>query len=571
MFCLSPSEGYLKIQRIETPSSLGNHGTSLLKFSEDSKWLATVTGGEDVQVFKLCSFSDDGKLPYFLPQKTKLRRQPSRLKAAKLGHGSLENYERTVNNLAFSDDSRILAASDLSGHLDTWVLEGREETAQGQEDQPKVNGSHVVEDSSSSDSDEETSPPLVFGQCWVPNPSSSLLPRLPATPLVLAFRPSPPSIITEGVKPLSNGTYGPPLHPTRHNPHPHSKELPSGEDRLLVITAGNRLFELHVLSGQLSDWSRRNPSESFPTQFRNIRDPAKEVIWDVVGASDAARSSRERVWIYGISWLWMFDLSQDISASTNSIDNPNPFLKRKAQGQEMVKSNRKRKRDSDRGPDTGAGSLIRPSELSTGIGRQIRHVQGDAAGPSKIIDLEVLRQQQRRKQKQKQTQKRRSESDESEETDDDLSEADSGNDNDNDSDGELVDEAEDEPNRADDAIEMEMDTDREDNENPAPALLPSKASVSGEKRKGYWHTFKYRPILGIVPLSLSRHRPTQNILDGDNEEWKEGVEVALVERLPPWETSSTPTSAGGRSGGQGNGNGEEMPGRFYGAREWKAS
>ena len=61
-----------------------------------------------------------------------------------------------------------------------------------------------------------------------------------------------------------------------------------------------------------------------------------------------------------------------------------------------------------------------------------------------------------------------------------------------------------------------------------------------EKPPPHWHTFKYRPILGIVPL-------------GTAAEGGEGgtgrVEVALVER-PLWEM--------------------ELPARYQGDQEWNA-
>lgn len=63
------------------------------------------------------------------------------------------------------------------------------------------------------------------------------------------------------------------------------------------------------------------------------------------------------------------------------------------------------------------------------------------------------------------------------------------------------------------------------------------AVVAAQKEKAnHWHTFKYRPILGVVCVG-----------EGDGEEG-EGIEVAVVER-PIWEA--------------------DLPPRYYGEQEWR--
>jgi U3 small nucleolar RNA-associated protein 4 len=62
--------------------------------------------------------------------------------------------------------------------------------------------------------------------------------------------------------------------------------------------------ELEVLKGSLSPWSRRNPTAQVPKDFRKIRDHVRGCTWDEIG-------SKERIWIYSVGWLWIFDLSRD--------------------------------------------------------------------------------------------------------------------------------------------------------------------------------------------------------------------------------------------------------------------
>jgi U3 small nucleolar RNA-associated protein 4 len=51
--------------------------------------------------------------------------------------------------------------------------------------------------------------------------------------------------------------------------------------------------------------------------------------------------------------------------------------------------------------------------------------------------------------------------------------------------------------------------------------------ISSQPTRRWWHTYKYRDLLGIVPLSS---------LSGDDEEQgpSENLEVALIER-PMWD------------------------------------
>lgn len=95
------------------------------------------------------------------------------------------------------------------------------------------------------------------------------------------------------------------------------------------------------------------------------------------------------------------------------------------------------------------------------------------------------------------------------------------------------------------AMQFDDDDDNFDDESVLPREGPNQAggNESGdsevkngtgnvEERPHHWHTFKYRPILGIVPIGMGSDL---------------GPEVAVVER-PAWEA--------------------ELPERFYGDQEW---
>lgn len=178
-------------------------------------------------------------------------------KKRRIDEGSLETYERTITRASFSSSSNILAVADLSGWIDTFVL--------------SPSGS------------------------WAYNTSGATLPKLQSALAVLEFRPAapctsaPPNLmITEkGLEEL-----------------PVADQKP--EDRLLAITAkDHHILEFNVLQGRLSDWSRRNPAEKLPADFKIQKDRATGVAWEV-------SEEKERVWVWAATWLWMFDLRQNL-------------------------------------------------------------------------------------------------------------------------------------------------------------------------------------------------------------------------------------------------------------------
>lgn len=493
-------DGTITLRKLDLPEEMTKIGAKHLHASPDGKWLLLITSNNKIQLLRIIRTAEPERVPHLLPRPINLRRLAWKSSQFNYIHGSLGAYDRSICQVEFSSDSRILVVGDLSGHLDTFVLEGHEDLTQD----PPVTASRTnsrsssSSSSSSSNSDAEAHPTLVYAQHWRRNPTAHLIPKLPSAPLVMSFRPSLKPLYSSSTT-LTNGATQ--LHPTRHTPYPHSHDLPHGESRLFILTAEHQIYEFDILAGHISDWSRRNPTSTLPSDFRAIRDRAMGSVWDVT-------PTRQRIWLYGSAWLWMFDLAQDLPKPFDTDDDEGDSH----EGFKSIKDSTKRKRrkgmtqmlahgadDGDvsskkrrKETDTGAGGKIRAHELGTGIGRSVRRTVGPDGKDAKIISLDH----------------------------------DSGTDA---SDIE-EDEAQAEGSSSSALVHLrrgEPEVGVEDVRNPPP----------------YWGTYKYRPILGIVPIG-SRSGTD----GGEEEEGNRGVEVALVER-PMFEV--------------------DLPGRYHGDQEWQ--
>ena len=503
VFSFRSSDGTVKVQKLLMPSQVSQLGAKTVKFSPNSRWLLVVKSNDSLQILRIVEGNGSKPRPRILPKLINLpriRRKPLSQDCLDRGLG---NYDRSIRNVAFSSDSKILAVGDQSGHLDTWVLEGHEDLTQSVEE---AQSTDQVSSSEDSDFDEEDHPQIVFGQHWIRNPEASSILNLPNAPLILSFRPS----LTNDHHASTTGNTT--MHPTRHNPHPHSHDLPTGEDRLIVVTTDNNILEFKVLTGELSGWSRRNPYESLPNDYRGLKDLAKGVVWDL-------SSNSERIWIYGVNWLWMFDLSQDLplpeaQIQNNKVENATEGLATNGQRK------RKRREEStfepeDRGRrkrDTGAGSKIPDHERTAGISRNIQKLSGPDRSNIKLIKL------------------------------DDEPEIDSDDQDDSDS-------------ATQTALLSLRRGDTADNDTVQATHDPRDVVINGidptparrkNTRPPCWHTYKYRPILGIVPIG--DRRSGGGDLEGDGH-MPCGVEVAIVER-PLWEM--------------------DLPARYQGNQEWKS-
>jgi len=478
----------LKVKKLDVPVRLSERGARLLQFSPDGRWLSIVRRDNRVVMARLVD-----------EVSTSLRIKPVLTKLNRLGRdtdkrtlrGGLGTYDRTITRVAFSSDSRILAVSDLAGFVDTWVLEGHENLSPTANNNNAANDASLPSSSDGSDTDNENEKKLIIihGQHWIRNPLAALLPRLPSAAVVLSFRPDNVGT-AEAVSDAAAI-----LHATRNNPYPLPHDVPQGEDRLMVVTASGVVMEFKVLQGALSEWSRRNPTSSFPNEFNRLRDQAMGCLWDI-------GKSKERLWLYGSSWLWMFDLAQDLPTYTTSQRSlRNGHVNGNVSDITQPRSNKRRRINSE-GKNTapnfkrvssGAGDTVPDSELSAGISRRyqvISHDQGGKVEESTIkqyrrlfgIDPSDLHEQM-------------------------------GED--------IMDTALLRLRRSEDASLTNGDGHlAEYGDNTHPASLQC------------WHTYKYRPIMGIVPI--------------DNG--VAGLEVALVER-PLWEM--------------------DLPPRYYGDQDWE--
>jgi len=179
----------------------------------------------------------------------------------------------------------------------------------------------------------------------------------------------------------------------------------------------------------------------------------------------------DRLWLYGHSYLLMIDLSQDL---------PEPISEGLTTGSEVVAQGRKRKR----GPDTGAGNRMASGAL--GPSKVVRHTQG---GESEEFPVDGALP---------------------DPMDEDAASQVPGNS---------------EGDESDDDIQGELALLR-------GAQRKSTQDSQPKQKPAFWFTLKYRPILGIVPLSQETQEQQsggsmQVAINGAKEN---ALEVALVER-----------------------------------------
>jgi U3 small nucleolar RNA-associated protein 4 len=446
----------LRISSIAVPGSLSG-GARLVQISSDGKWLCIIRPDSQVILVRLLPSASSVAIH---KRSTKLVRLNRNIEK-RIALGGLGAYDRTITQISFSSDSRILAVSDLAGYIDTWVLAGVEDLSQTKEDNEATSAFESEDSDSEGDSKEEGAKVIpLFGQNWKRNPAAYSIPRVPATPTVLSFR-----LALLSKEKMQNG---PMTHvvPTRHNPNPTAHDLISGEDRLLVVTATGDVFEFEALKGALSPWSRRNPTSTFPAEFTKQKDQARGCVWDIT-------ENRQRLWLYGVGWLWMFDLSRDFPSESNGQSNGES-------------SERKKKKRSVREHDSGAGSAIPDKMLGTGISRKMQKIIHEEVNESHEISFHSL----------------------------DAMDIDKEDDN--------------------QSLMLERLRRGTDNEEDKEVGAADGKGTEGEEvaeiKPHHWHTFKYRPILGICVI-------------GETLEKDIGPEVAIVER-PIWETDLGPRYIG---------------------------
>jgi U3 small nucleolar RNA-associated protein 4 len=270
---------------------------------------------------------------------------------------------------------------------------------------------------------------------WIRNPKATLLPKLSSVPVCLSFQDRNPGSAS-GAETSDTDDY-----------------------TLLVITASMQILTFNPLHGGLSAWSKRNPQARIPEQFRATRDLVKGVLWQ-----------GPRVWMYGVSFLFMLDLSEDLTPEKSTA---------------VAKAGVKRKRNV---ADSGAGAKTEPKHA---LAPQTVRVLVDSE-KNEWMDVDTADGDEQRSQ--------RATSSALEDDDDDDDEDTDG--------GELL------------AMR-------------GAQVVNGKDIIKRKQKTSYWHTYKYRPILGIVPLSI----PAEE--EGVSEDGLPPLEVALVER-PIWDLDLPP-------------------------------
>ncbi|KAF7718414.1 Uncharacterized protein PECH_008367 [Penicillium ucsense] len=471
-------EKALLIKKVETPKAFSADGARLVTISPDNRWLCIVRPDSGIYVARIQSGSSTSEKPVVMPQLALLKRVKRHSRHEKASHGTLGEYERTVRSSVFSDDSKILAVADISGCIDTWTLEevSNKEGPAGAQVQ-------IKQDADPSDDEDEDEDVIFDLERWQPAASESPIPRMKAGITLLSFRPQRPL-----AKSLTNGN--------------GQAARATAEDRLLVVTSEHQLIEFEARSGKLSDWSRRNPKAYLPAEFRGVKDRAMGCLWDLF-------EGRERVWLYGPSWLWMFDMQQD-------FPSPEEFKgKDEEPSQQLVKAS-KRKRDpfdddenERKKPNSGAGDKIARNQMDVHVGTKVRKIVGNDESQSEWISLDQERT-------------RNVEDDEAYEYDENFAAS-------NQSALARL--------RREDGPAPELSTPQKKGKSlglngtintPTKSVAPAGGAVSQPARR-WWHTYKYRDILGVVPLGGG--------LNDDGEESQslgDNLEVAIIER-PMWD------------------------------------
>ncbi|CAK7209209.1 U3 small nucleolar RNA-associated protein [Sporothrix eucalyptigena] len=501
------SSGDLAISKVAVPASIANKGASGAAVSPNGRWVALSNGVENhMTVIEAVSPGNDDDKLSFRAKPTRLVRLRRSIPRHELFSG-LGRYDRRVIRLAFSPDSKLLAVGDLAGYIDTWVLRGPNgitdevsatDAADGEDDEMvDVND----EEDSDASSDEDASDAEDDGEAnkWVRNPRAKQLPKLSGAPVVLSFSADVPGAPAVAGEPFSSSS--------------QSANPPLARDYvLLAVTATSRLFAFNPLRARLVPWLRRLSPANLPLEFRNIRDISKGVLWQ-----------GPRVWIYGTSFLFMVDTSVEptaASTSTSSTADKANASSSTALTSAPTPSAEAPKRKRKRGDDSGAGSRM---EI-TGLGPQrVQMVVESAEGGVSWVDVDM---------------------EDAEEKGEGLGDDDDDGDSDEDSDsddGEATSHAQKllhqqqqqqqakhhkkSPRKT---RKQQQDEEKEEKEAAeADKQLQKHLRSPQPQTPRWWHTFKYRPILGVVPLATASSTPSSSSA-------YPSLEVALIER-PGWD------------------------------------
>lgn len=383
---------FLRIRKIETPETIASQGARLLQFSPNGEWLAIITHENKILLTRM----NKSLVPKFryqiLTAIVKLFRNKRSSEKLFSTDRTSQSYSYIINRIAFPPDSSSLIVSDLSGNLDSWALEGYEDLTGPAVDIVRKEASSDGSDSSNSededeDNEGEKNDTFVYGQRWIRNPCGHKLPRVDSAPIVLSFRP----FSSNDIKQYNKDTA---IQPSTNKLYAYSSPQPRNERYVFILTAKHRMYEFSIMSGRLSNWSRNNPTKNLPPEFRRIRDRAMGCIWDI--QSERKGDKRERIWLYGISWLSMFDLSHDFATPQGTgvpAVEEDIATSATAKKELSMVNNKRKRRITAEGHDrrykvheSGAGSKIPHAELR-GIGKKVRKSIGPDPPATETVRL----------------------------------------------------------------------------------------------------------------------------------------------------------------------------------------
>ncbi|CAG8924864.1 unnamed protein product [Penicillium salamii] len=468
-------KGALRIQKIDVPSTLSNEGARLVTISPDGRWLSVVRPNSEIYMARIQPSSTSADKTQVVPHFARLKRATRHVRHEKASHGSLGDYERTIRSIVFSDDSQLLATGDISGCVDTWALSTAKDSTNGT---VKAKESSESDDDSSDDEDEDVE---IEGERWSIAAAESPIPRMKSGVTLMSFRPkAAPTQQT-----LTNGTQQ------------------AGQDRLMVLTSEHQLVEFSARDGTLSEWSRRNPKAYLPAEFRGVKDRAMGCMWDLF-------EGRERLWLYGASWLWMFDLLQDFPSPEQVEAGATSTEEGKTAVQLAKAAKRKREALEDdeeerRKHNTGAGDRIQQSKMDVHFGTKVRKIVGSDESQGEWVALD------------KERTRVPGEDDDAYEYDDAFA---------------ATNESTLARLRRGDGAAPETATPQKGSRKGADKTPKKQVDgangASAQPARRWWHTYKYRDILGIAPLNTLSG-------DGSDDQGPMGhLEVAVVER-PMWD------------------------------------
>lgn len=373
---MKSSTDLLKIEGVSLPKYLENRTIRIAEISPDSGWLFFVDAENRLRLSRIHWDIGDNSGPHLSSEVLELERKS----ASSYGpqnwlNGTWGAYSRTVSRVVFSNNSRVIAMSDLSGALEAWMLTRQSINAPQNEGLP-VDSDSEMDVSWDLRRMKKSTPPKMLqdnAAIWRAHSLEHRLPQLSAPVSVMSFRPcGVKSLEAKDGKTQRNGAIA---SDALHDEHEHGLL----EDTLVVLTSLHELYEFDLVLGKLTDWSKRNPPAHLPEDFKLQRDRAVGCVWQVA-TNSPKREPCSVIWFYSASWLCMFDISKDCAVKREAslkkihgqfVNGSSLATKKRKRGTngDMHETTSIRNADlsSEDQQDSGAGSRVHEHELTDAV------------------------------------------------------------------------------------------------------------------------------------------------------------------------------------------------------------